>query len=669
MNKVLAGLAFFTVAWVVVAATAADPAKPAPKSSTGLHITDGTRFTAWPCRLTDGEKFLWDLQQNGAVNGGTNNAYGGALYLNLNGNSFMSGNGLLSKSGDEIELGPWSPDGRLRVSRRIKVYKDRPLARWLDIYENTSGAEIRIQPQSYVNNSWNIARILSSTGGNSFGDKDWAVATQVLPGFNPNPPAVCHIVCGKNSKVRPTVSIQNNTVQIAWNLTVPPNSTAIVAQFESQSGSIESHQKMMAAWQPTKAFRDLPASVRRLIVNFASIGGLEDVDLQRSDKHDTVILANGDELHGKVLNASYEVEGLFGKLTLAADQVIGMANPPADADRVRFLLKDGQVVCGCVGEQKLQVQLLAGPTMQVPLARIGQWSYAVTEGRPSDAPPAVNMVMLRTGDRLAFDPKSLALTLRTLYGPVELDAASVARVVMDNTGNCLHRAAFVNGSSLAGLLEPEQIRLPLKLGPRLDLSRHLVSEIVLAPEQPPGRPMAKIVMSNGDELLGQLAEGKLTIRTDFGPVAVEPRTLKALSFAAGNPQRAILDLWDGTSGLRGDLSSQEFCFQMTPGPTVKLPMGQVAAFRAPYQVPPQEQMSNVGQLVKQLGSDSFKERQAATDELIRLGPGVIPLLEPRLQDGDFEVRQRVEAIIERLKKGLLSSNSFFCKQMRPRLCC
>lgn len=637
-----------------VALLAAPAPTPAPSGATaresaGLHIANGTRITNWNHRITDGGSYIWDLQPQGTVGSGTNNAYGGGMYLYINNNTFNQGtSAVVNQAGDEIELGTWNPDGRIRVSRRIKVYKDRPLARWLEIFENTTTADVQVQVQHFSNCNWNIGTILTDTGETSFGPKDSAFVSAVNVGMNPAPPSVCHILCSKKSKLRPTLQVQGNQLRSFWNITVPAGGTAILCQFESQNSSLDDQKKLMADFQVNKLLRDLPVSVRKKILNFNVAGGIDDIDLDRAEKFDSVSLSNGDQLHGKIGNASYEVEGVFDKLTLPAEQVIGAAAATGDPEVKRFLLKDGQVVCGRTNGQKLQIELLAGPALQVPFERIGQWGYSISAAKPDGDPAGGLRVMLRSGDRLAVDAASLKLTLKTLYGPIALDGAGLSRITMDNAGNGMHRVLFANRSSLAGMIEPASMSLPLKLGPKLDLQRNMISEIYFG-EEAPQAPLARVALSNGDELFGQLADGKLTVKTDYGQSEVETRTIKSLTFSTGTRGRVALELWDGTSGLRGDLATTELAFQVKPGPLLKLPVDQVQSFVAPFALPPESMMKDVNQLIDKLRSDKWKDRQEASDQLVKIGPAAIQVLKPFLQDRDAEVRQRIGAIIDRLR--------------------
>ena len=50
-------------------------------------------------------------------------------------------------------------------------------------------------------------------------------------------------------------------------------------------------------------------------------------------------------------------------------------------------------------------------------------------------------------------------------------------------------------------------------------------------------------------------------------------------------------------------------------------------------------------LIAQHASESYKDREAATKELLKMGKGTIPLLKKHLTSPDPEVRQRIEDIL------------------------
>ncbi len=60
--------------------------------------------------------------------------------------------------------------------------------------------------------------------------------------------------------------------------------------------------------------------------------------------------------------------------------------------------------------------------------------------------------------------------------------------------------------------------------------------------------------------------------------------------------------------------------------------------------------SKVESLVKQLGAESFKEREAATEELKKIGKPAVPALKEALKSEDAEVRSRAEQILKGIKE-------------------
>jgi hypothetical protein len=60
--------------------------------------------------------------------------------------------------------------------------------------------------------------------------------------------------------------------------------------------------------------------------------------------------------------------------------------------------------------------------------------------------------------------------------------------------------------------------------------------------------------------------------------------------------------------------------------------------------------ARVEKLIKQLGSDEYKEREAATGELTKIGEKALPALKEALKSKDLEVRLRAETVIKALAK-------------------
>jgi hypothetical protein len=611
----------------------------------GLHIPQG-RNVSFTYTMNDGAGFRWDIQYYGTVGQGTNYAYAGGLYCQVNNsNIHSSGRGWLNTTGDEVEIGPYSRSN-LRIYRRIKVYKDRGLARWMDIFENPTGGDITIGVRIYTNTNWQISNRFFGSGKGTFTAKDVGFITESQSGNNP--PALWHYVCTKRSKLRPTVNITGNQIYVNWSLKIPAKKTIVLCYFESQNHSAAALKKQLKAFRPYRALRDLSPAVRKLIVNMPGGLDLEGIELERSESGDVVLNRNSDPIYGEITNAKFALETYFGKMDLPAEQLIGMAHTGGQENVFRALLVGGQVIAGRMADDaRVQVRLPAGGELKVPFGDIQQWAFRISKQRPEEMAFSGPVVILRTGDRVALRAETLQLKLRTRHGTVPLAAGDLLKITLDNAGNAVHRVTFLNGSRLAGFLEPERIPFTLRLGPQLAVPRDLVAQVQFAEEERPDGTLDAVTLSNGDELFGRLTTESFTVQTDYGAVTLKPENVQGMSFSRTHLGRGVLKLWDG-SILRGQCRQETLAFQIVPGPTIDIYLGQFVSIRRNQALPPKEIREKLQRLVGQLGAESYKDRQAASEALIKMGKGIVPLLKKYLSTSDPEVRQRIEEVIERL---------------------
>ena len=620
-------------------------AGPPPKGAKGgLHIKRA-RMVGFNWQMTDGAGYRWDIQRYGSVGSGTNNAYSGGMYCRINGTNVRSNNnqGWTNAAGDEMEIGPCSVRG-LKAYRRIKVYKNRFMARWLDILQNDSSANITVGVQMYSRTCWTIGTTLTSSGSASFGAKDWAFITKTTPG-NPAP-ALLHVVGDKRSKIRPTVTVVNTQITVSYSITVPAGGTRVLCHFEAQQ-SMDALKKQMKTFKARKLLADLSPAVRKLIVNFSHGGGLFDIDLERTESADSVRLKQGDPINGTVKNESFQVRTLFGELTLPAAKVIGMVASTGEDDSVRFVLADGQVVNGVPGGEKLHMLLPTGSLLKIGLADIKYWSFRISKERPEEIKFAGPIAVLRTGDQLAFKAGATKLRFRTRHGTITLEAPHIERIVLDNPSDAVHRAYLMNGSVIAGFLEPRELALSLKLGKKLSVPRDMVSHLRFAPESDPAEGLTHMVLSNGDELFGRLAMPVMTLASSYGEAQVKPVNITSMRFSPTHLGRAVIVLWNGTV-LRGQLKEPELSFQVHPGPLLKIHANQVVAIVRPGVLPPEHVLKKVAELVALLGAESYQDRKRATEELSRMDRSIAPMLKKYLSSTDPEVRRRIEDILQKL---------------------
>lgn len=635
---------------MVLAARPGGPAAAAEGGGqvNGLHLK-GSKTVNLEHRMSDGGGYVWDIESYGSVDSGSNNAYSRGMYMYLqaggSGRSGLSFNNQakLNEAGDEVELGPRALYN-IQVYRRIKVYKDRPLARWLDVFKNTSGGPVTINVQYHTITHWTMNTAATTSGDQTIDADDYGLVTNVTSGGNA--PALMHVFGHKRSKLKPTVSLTNNQLNYHYSLEIPAGGTAVLCHFEAQNSSVEELKKQLANLNPREVLKDLSPEVRRLILNMPAGSGLGGLDLERLDSSDTLFRQNGDQLCGQVANERFLIQTAFGKLDLPAKDVIGMACGPEGL--VRALLTDGQIVAGQSLTTRVQLKLRTGGDLAVPIDEITQWSYKISDARPAELEVKYPMAVLRSGQRLAFDPAKTPLELRTRHGRVPLPSAALLNVTFDGSEHGVHRVQFANGSQLGGLIEPETLQLTLALGSEYDIRRHEVLGLMYAAEPEETAPATEVQLSNGDVLFGQLITESLRVETEYGPLDIRREYINSLESSPTHLGRVALRVWPRTV-LRGRLIDPNLRFGIAAGCELTLYANQIVRIDRPAALPPEDVVRRAHELVGRLSAESYRDRQAATEELKGLDPSLAGVLQQYANHSDPEVRQRVQEVIEAMK--------------------
>ncbi|MBN1554019.1 MAG: hypothetical protein JXA11_04685 [Phycisphaerae bacterium] len=627
---------------------AADPAAGGESGTfpKGLLLSGGkTMHGTFQCNDTQGG--MWGIYLNqGFIQQSTNNVYANGLYLHVQGNNFYTRNnqGLVSASGDEVQIGPWDHQ-QLRVYRRVKIFKKEGIARFMDVYHNTGPAKrVDIRMQTYLN--YGISSLLTNDGKNSFSEKSFAFVTTT--NNNPQIPGTLHVVCGPRSKLRPSVTQQGNRFDVNYNFTIPAGGTMVLVDFEAQRVSGDKLMSLMKNFKPQKFLKDLPVRVRRLIANVGAVGGPEDMDLDRHESLDRVVLRDGQEYLGTVSLPKFRMTTARGDLELPSERVVGMVAWGAAEGQMRALLTDGQIVTGDVGEQTLPVEIPTVGKQVIPLADIQAWSYRVSKERPDELTDQGPYLRLRTGDRLRFQPESVSLALQTRDGVVTLAPADLQDVLLDNPEHNLHRVRFRNGSELSGLLLPESIEPELNLGAKQTLPRELLERFEYAAEEiPDAEKLPTLTLADGDVLRGRFDGKEILLKGKYGQMTLQSDNIRELTSIPERTGWFRATLWNG-SIVQGRLETPRLTFRLQPGPAVELTTARIASFDQPNVLPPQEIIQGVAELVVQLGAESYQDRKTAQEKLIQMGPGIAPILKKHLNHKDPEIRQRIRDILDQI---------------------
>ena len=544
-----------------------------------IHLPQG-KTTSMTWTVNDGTDTRWDFNSSGNVEGGSNGAYSGCLYLNIaDGNSFSSsGTAILSKDEREIELGPWQYNN-MNVSRRMYVDPKKPYARWIDIFENRTGQDYTINLRYVLRMGSSVNEVATSSGKADIAARDWAFATTYKS--DSSRPSVVHVFSSKGCKAKPTVTITKGQTEMQYNytLTVPAGKAAALCFFESQHPTFDKAKDFMKDFDPRAELEKVPAGLRKIIVNMAiPTFSLEGIELPREEKADLAVMRKGGELRGTIVCEKFAVATAFGKVELDAAKVLGMASPAESGSLVQLAMVDGQMITGKL-TSPLAIKLDNGTEMKLSPKEFRSVAYRISKERPQEITCTNAFVVLRSGQRLFFQAGNAEVDYRTVYGKIKLDAKQVSAIHFDTADGGLHRVEFRSGSVVSGILDPNSLTFKLSLGMDLPTRVENIRRIEF-PGEPAEPDAARATLRNDDELVGALAETQLEIQTDNGKVTAKPDEIDSLEFSDTGLGQVQIKLKNNNS-FSGKIMGKRLKFKLDNGPELSVFVGHFAGIKFP----------------------------------------------------------------------------------------
>ncbi len=646
-----------------------------PSGSTdkgGLHLPrSGTR--GFNVSLTDGGGYNWTLQQYGNVYGGTDHAYSNALYSQINGSNMSAQRQCwMGPDGDEIEIYDRYSHKRynnryrkgLQCFRRVKVYKDKPLARWMDIFTNETKQDITITVTVYSSFPASFKK-LTTASGKEFGRTARAFVSSTSYS---NAPSVMHIYADSESTLKPDIQKGSNTLHVKYKLTIPAGKTRILCYFQAQGRSHDKLVEQMRTFHPWMGIRDLSPSVRKMIVNLGRTSGYPDFDLLRSPRSDVVAIRNGDVIFGDVANEIFRIETRFGDLNLNPDGIIGMqlkaANIAEDrkAATGRVLLVGGHILRGTFRDQVLKLKLEGGSQLAIPLSHIGEWSYKASEDKPQHIESVGPQMVLTDGQRLPIDPRRVILPFTSHQGSGKACAADLLRANFRETDDDSRDELQLQFALNPGQIMPVKIShasIPslLPMDDANGVPLELVESIEVRSTPPTTTsPVDKVRMKTPDDnedihLVGLLPRQQLRLGFDNPdkPQTLDTANVRTLDINSTTDEGKAGIAWMTWSGEKdkAPLAQDTIAFRLGSRSRIDLVATRMEHLKRATARTPDEAEKQLDELVAQLGSGTVQQREKASEKLKAMDKKVLPYLRKKYAASrDPEIRSRIEDAIE-----------------------
>jgi hypothetical protein len=319
-----------------------------------------------PTNLFDFNNFRFDIQPDGTLTDGTQDAYDGGLHLSL----FSAGVELpfsgsnvafTEENGSQVVI--QQPGlANLDVTRKIYVPSTGYFARYMEILTNSGTAPVTVDAQIFSNlGSDSGTRIIATSSGDKvFGTDDFWLVTDDDDGSFPFPnsdPTLAHIFGGPNARLSvSSVTLPpsgSDNLFYRWNnLTIQPGQTVILMHFavqhSSQPAATAAAERLVQL--PPEALVGLSSDEIVGIQNFAvPADGTSPLDPLNPPQVGTIngAVLSGDNVTG-VPNATVTYHNsnlIFGRSATATSDTNGfffLNNVPVDSFSLQAANNNGQ---------------------------------------------------------------------------------------------------------------------------------------------------------------------------------------------------------------------------------------------------------------------------------------------------------------------------------------
>jgi hypothetical protein len=586
------------------------------------------------------------LQQQGNMP-----VYSSAGVLNLNGSST---NGRVVQRSAKID----GKTGELvmenlqvagfSVTRRFQFNKDQGYVRIIDIIKNNQNRDQQVQMNLSANSNYGLQSGQTIPDPKKKNQEDaWVGQTQA------NNRAMVEIYNGMNAKSPLNIDYRPGNSQVTANMTatVPANKEIAIMHIHATANSSAEGQDFVKKFKESKAMKDIPANLRKLIINFnASSSFYGDYEMLRGELFDIVEMRTGDQFRGNLKDPSFKISTFYGPVTVPADKVLSLISIGAVRSRQLLFTTDGDVLGGKLDKDKISLELSDGQLMEIPLAQISRVGYRKRPGEVEDPTYDKPYVLMRTGERIAIQMPADPIMVHTRFGPMKLKPETLTAIIFQNEENPVHEIRMDDGTRLAGLVDSvlleaklassdQTIKFPLTSAARLQLK----------PESSDAdESVAQLKLTNDELLVGSLV-GKLKLDTGFSLLTLDADGIKSLTKIKESPADVQATLWDETS-FRGQLQEPEVTCLTKGGLEVKVPIALLEEYTQPSPKPSGAMVAKIKELITALNADDWKDRQKAQEKLASMGniaAGILKELRPTQPE---EAQSRIDQILAAMEK-------------------
>ncbi len=635
--------------------------------------------------VTDASGTVWTVKQNGILGKGADGLITGGMVLMVNNVQFYTAKPMMSVDTGALVLENTQVSIPVDVTRRVRVQSKEGFVRFLDTFSNPSAFPTVLQIELRSNLGGRFTGVYTDRGRKVAGALEKRETGVIAIPKNAGQKAVLITASTSRATLKPTIGIQNDfQLSLLYKLEIPAGGevsllhavSAIATPADTKSKTLAPIFRKTAL---SRIVRFLPREARTGMVNVrpksggtAVAGSLLDVPLDalgvEPGKQDILAVGDRTRLFGKASCAGFAVSTAHGRAEIPFDQVAALVGSK-DGRLGRAILRDGQVLVGTLEAEDLGFTLPSGTQIAVDVRRLDRLVCRATEIDGAWTSETKILAELSDGTRIALT-EAVPFMVATRWGALNIVGSELFWVVPDEERAVGRRVTLSDGSTFYGYLSgstvvvpavlfdqndgvrisPSDVRALITKSGRGHIQKSVNADSHRSSDKETRLPPRRVTLAGRQVFSASLASESLDVITGGDLIQIPPSTIRSLKNVTEDYDEAEaeaifeLSLWGGSTVV-GSLRSSTVSIRVRSHEW-RVPTSDLFEAFAPAPQVSDASRTRIAALIRQLASDVWREREAATAELAEFGYLAQPVLEEiRNTTQDPEVRRRVDGIL------------------------
>jgi len=515
--------------------------------------------------MQDALGFKWDVGRTGTVGDGTADCFDGAIFLSVNGSSFVPQSASNLPGGHGYTLTGRS--GSVGVSRHIWLDRGRSVLCCLESFVNggSSSVNVEVKLRSVLGGS---AGSIYTSSGKPFGGELAPGDCGLLAVSGSSRPSVFFLLAGARSRTRPRVLVgSRRQFSFSYRLKLKPGGSGCLVHVLGQRRGV-SGPSAVDLFKPLcrgnrLIWKDMPRKMRPRVRNFECrigpgcgpfatevMSAADEFGVDRA-KADTLVVDSGDELvSGKISCSRLSVRTARGAQEIPLEEVAMLVGGANAGGGERLHLRNGEILAGDLKASELVLQTSSGLKLEPRLSRVGAIFTRAGEGDGRAPEGTVAYLSDHLGNRMVLEQGGLPrMSAVSPWGALELSAENLIGLRAVGERGIGHWVTLAGGSRVWVVLRNVEMQFATRRFGGISLRPSDIAAIARggkdsSEETPagsaggdgvPAGPKVWFHLTGGNLLAGELGIGETEVSTSAGRSRLD---LRKVVFAARSGEDA-----------------------------------------------------------------------------------------------------------------------------------